>query len=121
MTDRPNLAAAIAGLERAAKEVDGTQAPELLGELERVKGIVWARLVAASAGTPAVSAPADQAMLILDVQAAARFLAISPTKLRRLVADGAVPSVRVGRRLLFRRATLNRFATDREGFGGGRG
>lgn len=51
---------------------------------------------------------------LVPVGAAARVLAISITALRRLERRGEIPSVRVGRRLLFRRATLERFASERE-------
>lgn len=51
---------------------------------------------------------------LVPVGEAARVLAISTTALRRLETHGEIPSVRVGRRVLFRRATLERFAADRE-------
>ena len=118
MTYRRDIDAALAALEQAAYAVDGADAPALLGELERVKGIVLARLVATSGGAPDAPKSADPATpTILGVQAAARFLQVSPTTLRRLVTRGAIPHVPVGRRLLFRRATLEQFAADRERFG----
>lgn len=58
--------------------------------------------------TPAVDSPA------LDTKAAARLLGISPTALRRLVASGEVPTMRFGRRLCFRRETLDALRAARE-------
>src|SRR5438034_10264081 len=99
MTDHRDVDAALAALEQAARAVWGADAPALLGELERLKGIVLARLVATSGGAPDAPRSADPATpTILGVHAAACFLQVSPTTLRRLVAAGAIARVPVGRR-----------------------
>jgi excisionase family DNA binding protein len=113
-----DLAAALAALEAGIGNLDPAEAPAVVTRLAAALAIAGARLPAWSAGSLVVSRPADLATpTTLDVPAAARFLGISPTALRRLVAAGTIAHVRVGRRLLFRRATLDQFAADRERFG----
>jgi len=55
----------------------------------------------------------------LSTKAAAAALGISPTAVRRLETAGDLPAVRIGRRVLFRRDTLERFGTERERPAGG--
>jgi excisionase family DNA binding protein len=55
----------------------------------------------------------------LSTKAAAAALGISPTAVRRLEAAGELPAVRIGRRVLFRRDTLERFGAEREHAAGG--
>lgn len=110
---RPELVAAVATLERfAADGCTPADAAWLAGELERVRAIAWNRVLVGSQPEPAPAV--SPAAPTLDVVTAARFLKLSPTTLRRLVAAGDIPHLRVGRRVLFRRATLERFAADRE-------
>lgn len=45
----------------------------------------------------------------LDYRAAAAFLSVSPTTLRRAVAAGELRATRVGRRVVFRVADLEEF------------
>ena len=72
MTDRPDLAALLAD----PASVPADQIPALLGELERVKGVLWARL--------ACSAPTDDAEdRLLTIDQAAERLAVTPDWLRR--------------------------------------
>jgi excisionase family DNA binding protein len=51
--------------------------------------------------------------LLLTVPEAGRFLAISKTALRRLIWRGEFTPVRIGRRVRFTVAQLERFITDR--------
>jgi hypothetical protein len=51
--------------------------------------------------------------VLVGAPAAAASLGVSPRSLRRLAATGAVPQVHVGRRVLYRPADLERFATER--------
>lgn len=50
----------------------------------------------------------------MNTRAAAALLGISPTTLRRLMTRGEVPVVRFGRRVVFRRETLERLRAERE-------
>ena len=55
---------------------------------------------------------------MLGVPATALRLGVSRTAVRRLVSRGVLPSVRVGRRVLIRAATLETFLAQRERAGG---
>ena len=55
-----------------------------------------------------------EAALLLDIKAAATHLGISVTAVRRFARQGALASVRMGRRVLFRPEALTRFAADHE-------
>lgn len=91
--------------------------PAFLAQLAALQGRAAARLAA-----EVTTGPLDVHLVahgldgpdILGVREAARTLAISTTALRRLETAGMIPSVRVGRRVLFRRETLLRFAADNE-------
>jgi excisionase family DNA binding protein len=91
--------------------------PAFIAQLAALQARAAARLVASPFTVPAnvrsdasgAAAPAQ-----LDVMGAAEFLGVSPTALRRLERGGAVPSVRIGRRVLFRRESLLRFLADHE-------
>ena len=63
---------------------------------------------------PALPADASVHSGQLDVERAADFLGLSPTALRRLERAGEIPSVRIGRRVLFRRESLAAFLEARE-------
>ena len=51
---------------------------------------------------------------LVDVEVAAAMLALSVSTVRRFARTGELPSVRMGRRLLFRREVLTHFAVDHE-------
>ncbi len=53
--------------------------------------------------------------LAVDAREAARMLSISPRHLGALVAAGDVPSLKLGRRRLFRVADLDRWLAQRSG------
>ncbi len=84
--------------------------PAVMGELERLKATLWARWFQRPAAPG--DAPGDD--LLVGVADAARLLGISRTAVRRLELAGTLPGVRIGRRLLFRREVLTRFAEDHE-------
>ena len=50
----------------------------------------------------------------LSTKDAAACLGISPSALRSLESAGELPAVRIGRRVLYRRDTLERFGAERE-------
>jgi len=59
-----------------------------------------------------MSGPGDR--LLLPIGEAARLLGIGRTKIYALIADGSIPTVRVGRRRLVRRADLDVFVAGLE-------
>jgi hypothetical protein len=73
---RPDITAALTSLENAAQEALPAEVPALLGELERVKGTLWARLMT----TPTGRAGPDQ---LLTADEAATRLAVTKDWLRR--------------------------------------
>lgn len=52
--------------------------------------------------------------LLVGLRDAARMLSVSQRTLWQLAADGALPSVRIRRRLLFSPASLQRWIAERE-------
>jgi excisionase family DNA binding protein len=103
----------VAYLEQVVADVSVSEIPALLADLERFRLTLWARWV--TGVSPAASNGfSTNGESLLSVSQAARFLGISRTALRRLEAGGHLTGVRIGRRLLFRKETLVRFAEDRE-------
>ncbi len=52
--------------------------------------------------------------MLLDADEAAKYVKLAPTTLRRWAWEGKVPSVKLGRRLLFRRESLEEFIKANE-------
>jgi excisionase family DNA binding protein len=52
--------------------------------------------------------------LLLDAPAAAAALSISPRKLWQLTKDGQLPHLRIGRRVLYDPAALQRWIADQQ-------
>jgi excisionase family DNA binding protein len=93
--------------------------PPLIMQLIALAMRATARLVQTprpEPGAPTRSATPEH----LSTKAAAAALGISSTTVRRLEAAGELPAVRINRRVLFRRDTLERFGIDRERLAGGR-
>jgi predicted DNA-binding transcriptional regulator AlpA len=100
-----DLARLLADLDRLPTEA----VPEAIGQLERAKATLWARLM-----VPAPTAPAlDDPDTTVDVREAARLLAMSPTWLYRHAKQ--LPFTRrVGRRALrFSVAGIQRYLVAR--------
>src|SRR5690242_702465 len=98
-------------LEDTLAAIGDEAIPIVLGEFERLKALLLARWLKPSKqpeGEPSHGQP------LVDVPQAARALGISRTALRRLELGGELPSVRIGRRVLFRSEVLARFMEDHE-------
>jgi excisionase family DNA binding protein len=74
--------------------------PRLLGDLERLKAELWARLVEAA------QTPLSDDSPLLDVDQAAEFLNIHPSYVYDLANRGKLPSRKVGKYRRFRRSEL---------------
>jgi excisionase family DNA binding protein len=98
-------AALIASLENAVARVEVTDCPGLLGELERLKAILWTRMVTVSCGTTS-SQPRADAMLLTLPQVAKR-LAISDGRAYELARQGKLPTVKVGKYIRIEPAALD--------------
>jgi excisionase family DNA binding protein len=80
-----------------AGEAQPEDLPALLAELERLRGELWGRLVAAS------QAPApDDAVALLDVEQARQFLNVPRSYVYDLARQHKLPHVKVGKYLRFR-------------------
>jgi len=109
--DEPRLSEVLGRLVEIVPELPIPRIPDALGELERLRTALWARLLHGRPAPPSVPSDGER---LLGVVAAAQLLGISKTALRRLEANGDLVSVRIGRRVLFRHESLLRFAEQRE-------
>jgi excisionase family DNA binding protein len=108
-----------AQLRALADRVDDLEPARVVGELEALKFEVWTAAARATPTGPPLEA-AGPMPEHLTTKAAADWLGISPTALRRFEADGQLAAIRIGRRVVFRRDTLDRFRADRERVSPGR-
>lgn len=100
-----DCAALIASLETAVARVEVTDCLRLLGELERLKAILWTRMVTVSCGTTS-NQPRVDAMLLTLPQVAKR-LAISDGRAYELARQGKLPTVKVGKYVRVEPAALD--------------
>jgi excisionase family DNA binding protein len=100
-------AALIAALEAAVAQVEGTDCPGLLGDLERLKAILWHRMVTMSCGTT-LSQPRADAML-LTLPQVAKILAIPTGHAYDLARRDVLPVVRFGKYVRVSQASLDRW------------
>ena len=77
--------------------------PQFLGELEEIRAIAFARLIAPPA---AVTQPDEE---LLDIAEAARRLNLSRTTLYALIMRGELKSRTIGRRRMIPRAAIEGF------------
>ena len=82
-----DIAAPLAALERAARETSPADVPALLGDLERLKATLWARLFPQGNG----HAKSDREPPYTLTEAAGLLLK-SPAWLRRQAKAGSIPS-----------------------------
>ena len=85
----------IALLEEAVAQGEVVDIPGLLGELERLKAILWSRMVTVSYGTTSGKQCSEATLLTLP-QVATR-LAIPEGRAYELARQGTLPTVRVGK------------------------
>jgi excisionase family DNA binding protein len=85
--------------------VEVTECPGLLGELERLKAILWSRMVTVACGTT-MSLPQAEAVLLTIPQVAKR-LAIAEGRTYELARQGKLPTVKVGKYIRVEPAALD--------------
>lgn len=95
----------IASLEAAVGRVEVTECPRLLGELERLKAILWTRIVTVSCGTTSNQPRADA--ILLTLPKVAKRLAISEGRAYELARQGKLPTVKVGKYVRVEPAALD--------------
>jgi excisionase family DNA binding protein len=86
-----------------AHSLAAAELPRFLGELEEIRAIAFARLIA-----PNVP-PAQPDEELLDISEAARRLNLSRTTLYALIGRGELKSRTIGRRRMILRAALDAF------------
>ena len=97
----------IASLEAAEVRVEVTECPRLLGELERLKAILWSRMVTGSCGAASSQLGADDVLLTLP-QVAER-LAIPTGYAYELARRDVLPVVRFGKYVRVSQTSLTRW------------
>ncbi len=108
--DLPNLLVAV---ERAASEASYAEVPALLGELERVRATLWARLMAPQ--TPQGPAPASKGdQLLLTVPTVAVRLAVRPARVYEMIRRNQMPVVRLGKHVRVPASGLQTWLEQRE-------
>jgi hypothetical protein len=115
MTARPaHLPDLAARLRQLADQVAELEPAQVVGALEALKFAVW---TAATVPGPPLDAAVGTSYdaPVLDRRAAATYLGISVTAVRRHEARGVLAAVCMGRRVGYRRATLDAFLAAHEG------
>lgn len=102
----------LAALEEAAGQIPSGKIPTLLGELERLRTCLWARMVTPSADGKSQTLAEDS---LLTVQEAAERLGVSPDYLYRHARKFPF-TVRLGpRQLRFSSGGIDRYIRNRAG------
>ena len=102
----PHVAAALEALEAAVRQADPEEVPHLVGALEKVKAVLWARLVTP---TQEMGSNGDR---LLSIEETATRTGMSKDWLYRHKA--VLPFTRrIGRKVLFSEAGLNRWMASR--------
>lgn len=102
----------LAELERELATLGADELPRLLGELERLRAAMWARLVGLSANGQSRTGH-DQSDELLGVKEAARRLGSSPDYLYR--SKDLPFRVRIGRRVRFSAKGIECYIRQRQG------
>lgn len=101
----------LTSLEQAVQAVAANECPVLLGELERLKAVLWSRLVHHNAGPPFQRVPVEQENYLTVQQVSAEFH-VTPTWLYR--HKKRLPHSQPSRKtLLFPAAAVRRWFASR--------
>ncbi len=112
----PDLFAALAALERQLAAVASQDAPTLIGELERLKATLWAKMLSARADQndqPETSGAADD-LQHLDVPKVAALLDLPKARVYELIRRGEIPADRLGKTLRVPLAALRERLAQRQ-------
>jgi len=106
----------LAGLERAVLEAEPPTIALLLGELERLKALLWHRLAAEIARTaPAPPAGGLDELRHLTPQQVGELLNLKPAYVHELCRTGRMPAVKSGKYWMIPVAGLRQWAAYRKG------
>ena len=110
----PSYSDLLMRLEGVLDGLSSSDCARVLGDLERLKAILWSRMVTVSCGTTSRQ-PCTDAMLLTLPQVAKR-LAITEGRAYELARQGKVPIVKVGKYVRVESAALDAWiAKHREG------
>jgi predicted DNA-binding transcriptional regulator AlpA len=110
MTGRSDLATSFATVEAAVREAAPEDVPTLVGELERVKAIAWARLVVRTHDDVDQTAPEDRFLTAKQVHGRTT---MSVAYLYRHAETLPFFGRRIGRKVLFSERQLERWLAKR--------
>ena len=108
MTALRGSALSITDLVTLVRNAQAEDLPSLLGALESAKAAAWARLTAPAAPAPA---PVDRALSMPEV---AKRLGLSLYTVRELGRKGDLPVTTIGRRVVVRESSLERYFERKE-------
>jgi excisionase family DNA binding protein len=83
----------IAAIEASIPDLGSSEGPTLLGELERLKGLIWARLIS----RPSHAVVPNKGTDLLTMPQVAKRLSIPEGRAYELARQGQLPVVRVGK------------------------
>lgn len=98
-TDRETIFSELEGLIAA---VPDETLPDLMGELERLRGLLMARLFKVRPENGQEFPPNQRNKKYLDVKEVAKLLGLSKASVYLLVRNGKIPSVRFGKHIRIR-------------------
>jgi len=95
----PDLAAQLATLERQLATATPQEIPRLVGELERIKTVLLARIMSAAAGVNGrTEGQASENLDHLTISEVAVLLHMSKGRVYELIRQGELPAVRLGKK-----------------------
>lgn len=101
-------------LDLALSKIKPAQCPGLLGELERLKALAWARLTTYNHGTGELSQSSNQLLTIPQVS---ERLALPVSRVYELARQGKIPVVRVGKYVRVQAGQLTKWMKDHRDMG----
>ena len=105
MSQRPDP---LIALEAAVEQIPPSECPRWLGELERVKAILWQRLLAAEHADCSREA-ADTPGRLLTIPQVAEILSIPESRAYELARQGQLRTVHIGKYIRVLEADLNQY------------
>jgi excisionase family DNA binding protein len=107
----------LTGLERAAAGAEASTIVRLLGDLERLKALLWQRLAATVVRADAMDPPADdvEALRHLTPHQVAELLSIKPAYVHELCRTRRLPAMKSGKYWMISVAGLRRWLMSGNG------
>lgn len=103
----PSIDELLQNVETAIKTVAATEAPVILGTLERLKAVVWSRMLTAPQSE--IRAAGKENLTAQDV---APILNVKPSMVYELVRTKRLKAYKVGKYIRFKEADVHEFRTN---------